>query len=58
MKELLLYMLPVIVPLFFLLWFSLGITGILLFFAVILFTVVLFWVMAKWVDFVDKHVKN
>ena len=42
----------------FLLWFSLGIEGIMVFFEVVLLTIVFVILLTKWLEFVDKHVKG
>jgi hypothetical protein len=58
MKKFLITISPICVGLFVLLWISLGLKGMLVFFSALLFTIALAFVLVKWMVFVDKHIKD
>ena len=58
MKKFLITISPLCVVLFVLMWFSLGLKGVLVFFGAVLFAVTFGFVFTKWVEFVDKHIKD
>lgn len=58
MKKFLITIAPLFIVLFFLLWFSLGLIGVLAFISAIIFLIVLAKGMAMWMEFVDKHIKD
>ena len=58
MKKFLITIAPLFIVLFFLLWFSWGLKGVLSLISAIIFLIVLAKGMAMWMEFVDKHIKD
>lgn len=58
MKKFIISILPIVILLFLLMWFSWGLEGAFVFFAVVLFFCFLAQVMIIWVKFVDKYIKD
>ena len=57
-KKLLIYMLPLYVILFPLLWISWGLEGILAFISAIIFLLIILKGLVIWINFVDKHIEK
>ena len=58
MKKFIVSILPIIVLLFLLIWFSWGLEGALVSSAAVLFSILLVQIIMIWVKFVDKHIKD
>jgi len=58
MKKFLITISPLCAVLFILMWISLGLKGVLVFFGTVLFIVALVVFLTKWMAFVDKHIKD
>lgn len=58
MKKFLIFISPLCLILFVLMWISLGLKGALVFFSALLFAVAFAVLSIKWMEFVDKYVKD
>ena len=58
MKKFLITITPLCVVLFVIMWISLGLKGVFMFFGAVLFTVAVTFGFVKRMEFVDKHIKG
>ena len=58
MKKFIVSILPIIILLFLLIWFSWGLEGALVSSEAVLFPILLVQIIMIWVKFVDKHIKD